>query len=141
MKDEEERLKNIKVVRGIYHGESSRTAYSRISEHFSDYTKKNKKKEIPEELWMLKHMIEDHDDVRRERRERGEEEGNRYDFTFGITGTFCKPTTRILNESSRVRLEELGDISTGAGKAKAKILNTKNLFHLPKDVQIVFSQL
>jgi hypothetical protein len=129
------------TTRGIYHGESSRTAYGRILEHFNDYRKDTKKKNLTEDSWMKKHFREDHKDIIEDRIKAGREECDDSDFKFGITGTFRKPTERILNEAARGSLEERGTIKTGEGTGTIKILATKNEFHLPKDVRIIFHQL
>jgi hypothetical protein len=133
----------IVAKRGIYHGETSRTAYSRILDHVKDYTKIDKRKKVDEtkEHFMRKHMMEHHEDLMNERKDKGEEEHRKDDFNFSVTGIFRHPTTRILNEAARVSLEEKGLIKTGIGEGKLTIMNTKFEFHLPKDVRIIFNQL
>jgi hypothetical protein len=112
------------IQRSIYHGETGRTAFTRITEHINDYKTASRKK-IPEDHFMIQHVMMTHPGLLEARKLKGEEECPRSDFSFGVTGTFQKATYRILDESSRVRLEEDGLINTGGGSKNIVIMHKK----------------
>jgi hypothetical protein len=95
-------------------------------EHWGDYKKMTKDKRVPDDHFMKQHFMEHHNDLIQERIDANKEEWHEEDFSFQVTKTFQKPTMRILDESSRVRLEESGQIKSGKGEAPILIMNTKN---------------
>ena len=93
---QEEMLRN-NITRARYQGESARTAYTRAKAHLGLYTSKSKKQQ--EKSFMFKHAVTHHEGLL------GPECG-KDDFRMTITGSFCKPLDRILDESIRIQHQE-----------------------------------
>ena len=129
-----------------YIGETSRTAYTRIKEHYSNYRSaaaarlpalsqedgdswvwsggghrvKQRKQDV--QSWMWEHCRDVHGG------QVGEEGGMR-DYKFSVTGTFRKPLLRQIDEGLRL------------DQCEGEILNSKNEYFTPKIVVPEFRQL
>ena len=120
----------------VYVGETSKTAYTRIKQHFSNYRAAAAAKlpplqrENPGRLenvrdcksWMWEHTRDEHDGVV------GGKDGID-DYEMKVTAVFKKCLQRQVNEGVQInKCEARGD----------KILNSKNEYFTPKTIQTVF---
>ena len=124
-----------------YIGETSRTAYTRLKEHLSDYRAASAarlpalptddgsrtgcgKRKVNVKSWMWEHSRDIHGGVL------GAEEGVS-DYEFKVTGVFKKCLDRQIDEGLRIF-----DVEAEGGK----ILNSKNEWFTPKIVEQVYRQ-
>jgi hypothetical protein len=109
----------------IYQGESSKTSYRRILQHFTEYTKKKNGS------WMWEHVKERHQGLIGK-----DGQGGMEDYVWSVTGTFRECTTRIADESVRIKREEEGHNEALGGTGDVEILNTKREFYPARDVRV-----
>ena len=126
-------------TRFSYLGETSRTAYTRLKEHLSDYRAASaarlpalqpnvgvefgkKKKDV--KSWMWEHSRDCHGGVIGE-------EGGMFDYKFSVTGVFRKCLDRQVDEGLRI---------TECEAEGGTVLNSKNEWYTPKIVEPVFRQ-
>ena len=116
----------------MYVGESSKTGYTRMKQHFMNYktASEDKLPALPEEnerdpkSWMWEHVREMHDGVV------GVNEG-KGDFEMSVTGVFRKCLERQVFEGVRIqKCEDEG----------GSLLNSKKEFFTSKHVQTMFKQ-
>ena len=125
-------------TRYSYIGESSRTAYTRLKEHLSNYRAASaaklpalptsdagggiRKKDVKSFMW--EHSRDCHGGV-------VGEEGGMGDYIFKVSGVFQKCMDRQVDEGLRIIECE---------KEGGKVLNSKNEWFTPKIVEAVFRQ-
>ena len=121
-------------------GESSRTAYTRLSEHLSDYRAASAaklpalptndgvagcgKRKRDVKSWMWEHIRDCHGGV-------PGEDGGMNDYKFKVTGVFKKCLDRQVDEGLRIT-----ECETEGGD----ILNSRNEWFTPKIVEAIFRQ-
>jgi hypothetical protein len=129
-KDREQGVEEGRERQCLYIGESSKTLYRRTAQHIREYLKKS------DRSWMWEHTREQHEGIIG-----GEGKGGREDYKFSLAGSFKNCTTRITDESTRIKREEEGKAEAGVGKGEVTLLNTKHEFHKSKDVRVEYVQL
>ena len=123
------------ITRARYQGESARTAYTRAKAHLGLYTSKSKKQQ--EKSFMFKHAVTHHEGLL------GPECGKN-DFCMTITGSFCRPLDRILDESIRIQHQEAHtEIGPEWGKNEQLVvesLNSKQDYYQSSCVRTTFTR-
>ena len=127
-------------TKSVYVGESSRTVFTRISEHVADYRAAAsarlpaqldvlpttgtgfQKKRIKSCMW--EHTRDVHEGV-------VGAEGGIHDYKIEVTGTFTKCLPRQVDEDVRMQHHEA---------AGGVLLNSKHEYYTPKSVQTIFRQ-
>ena len=137
----EGRCKRCTTTPFAYIGETSRTAYTRMKEHFGNYRAAATaqlpaqpqlvyqgvpgNREKPPKSWMWEHVREHHSG------EVGDDEG-KGDFEIKVAGVFKKCLQRQVDEDCRMQ-----EFEGGGGV----LLNSKNEYYTPKSIQTVFRQM
>ena len=126
-----------KVEDRVYHGESSRTLYTRAQQHRDDYVSNYSSNRKPKGSWMWDHVLKEHGGLP------GPVASE--DFTFRLVGTFRDCLGRQTDEAVRLELTELlgyvlGDRGKGVGGRTVEILNRRGEYFQPKIVQHLFYQ-
>ena len=107
----------------MYQGETSRTGFTRIGTHFTQYRKETAK--AKEDSWMWVHTLEKHGG------ERGPEEGT-LDYSPKILRSFPYPLERQQDEGLRIK-EDLQDPSMDS-------LNREEEYYKPEFLRFVWSK-
>ena len=93
------KLKMYHVPCTMYHGESSRTLYTRAQQHRDDYVSNYSSNGEPKGSWMWDHVLKEHGGLP------GPVASE--DFTFRLVGTFRDCLGRQTDETVRLELTEL----------------------------------
>ena len=106
-----------------YQGESARTGYTRVGQHFATYSRDTAK--ARNESWMWEHTQEYHQGVR------GPNEGAQ-DYSPKLEGTFRDPMSRQAEEGIRVKDDQ--------ADPEVVSLNTDNVYFKPEYLKYVWSR-
>ena len=123
----------------MYEGETSRTLYTRASQHTDDYTSNLPGRKVKGKAsWMWNHVGERHGG-------RGSSNPEK-DIQFRLMGKFRDCLSRQLDEAVRLEMIEkhgrvLGDRGERRGGKVVEILNSRGEYFQPKIVQHTFHQL